>query len=63
MLLNQDIDIPRDFLETAGFNLTTHDLYLTILVEVFTSHILAKNLFHKSFRMNRSSNHCYKTCK
>ena len=54
MQLNQDSDIPRDFLEITGFDLTTHDLYFMILVEVFTNHILAKKLFHKSFRMNRS---------
>ena len=27
----------------TGFDLTTRDLYFTILVEIFTSHILAEN--------------------
>ena len=39
---------------TSGFDLTTRDSYFTILVAVFTNHILAKNIFYESFRMNRS---------
>ena len=37
----------------SGFNLTTCDSYFTILVEVFTNHILAENPFHESYRMNK----------
>ena len=33
---------------TAGFNLTTGNSYFTILVEVFTNHIFAKNTLHES---------------
>ena len=29
----------------SGFDLTTRDLYITILIEVFTNHILAKNTY------------------
>ena len=29
----------------AAFDLTTRDLYFTILVEVFTNHILAENKY------------------
>ena len=29
----------------AGFDLTTRDLYFSILVEVFTNHILAENTY------------------
>ena len=39
---------------TAGFNLMTRDSYFTILVEVFTNHILAKNTFHESYRLTRT---------
>ena len=29
----------------TGVNLITHDLYFTILVEIFTNHILAENTY------------------
>ena len=29
----------------SGFDLTTRDSYITILVKVFTNHILAKNVY------------------
>ena len=29
----------------AGVDLTTRDLYFTILVEVFTNHVLAENTY------------------
>ena len=37
-----------------GFDLTTPDSDFTILVEVFTNHILVKHIFHESCRMNKS---------
>ena len=41
--------IGRDWLKvklfTPEFNLTTHDSYVTILVEVFTNHILAESTY------------------
>ena len=49
----------------AGFDLITHDSYFTILVEVFTSHILSENtyLFHKSYGVNRTHDFSLKTYK
>ena len=41
-------------LEFSGLDLMTRDSYFTILVEVFTIHILAEDIFHKSFRVNRT---------
>ena len=35
-------------------DLTTRDLYFTILVDFFTNHILVENIFHKSYRVNRT---------
>ena len=35
----------QDGLKGPEFNLTTHDSYFTILVEVFTNHILAENTY------------------
>ena len=37
----------------SGFNLTTYHSYFTILVEIFTNHILAKNIFHQSYRVTK----------
>ena len=34
-----------DRVNVAVFNLTTHDSYFTVLVEVFTNHILAENTY------------------
>ena len=31
--------------DTSGFNLTTHDLYFTVLVGIFTNHISAENKY------------------
>ena len=45
-----------------GFDLTTRDLYFTILVEVFTNHIL-KHIFHESFSVNRAQGYGRRTCK
>ena len=39
------------------------DWYFTILVEVFTNHILAENIFHKSFGVNRTQDYGLKTSK
>ena len=47
----------------AGFDLTARDLYFTILVEVFTNHILAENMFHESCRVNRTQDYDLETCK
>ena len=38
----------------SGFDLTTGDSYFTILVDIFTNHILAENIFHESNWMNRT---------
>ena len=38
----------------AGFDLTTCDLYFTILVEVFKNHISDENIFHESYRGERT---------
>ena len=39
------------------FDLTTRDSYFTILVEVFTNHISAENIFHESYRVNRTQDY------
>ena len=39
----------------------THGSYFMILVEVFMSHILVGNLFHKSYRVNRTQYYGLKT--
>ena len=41
-------------IKQTRFDLKTRDSYFTILVEVFTNPILAKNIFHKSYRVNRT---------
>ena len=33
---------------SSRFDLTTRDSYFTILVEIFTNHVLAEKTFHKS---------------
>ena len=33
------------FIHISGFDLTTRDSYFTILVEVFTNHILVENTY------------------
>ena len=38
----------------TGFDLTTYDSYFMILVQVFTNHTLAENIFHESFSVNRT---------
>ena len=43
--INQEDGSGDQTLSTAGLNLTTHDSHFTILVEVFTSHILAKGTY------------------
>ena len=43
--------------------MTTRDSHLTILVEVFTNHVLAENIFHESFRVKRTPDYGLKTCK
>ena len=45
----------------TGFDLTTCDSYFTILVEVFTNHILAEN--YESYRVNGIQDYGVKTCK
>ena len=35
---------------TIGFDLTTHDWYFAILVEVFMNHILAENRYFTNYR-------------
>ena len=35
----------------------TTDSYFTILVEVFTNHIWAENIFHESYRVNRTQDY------
>ena len=47
----------------AVFDLTARDTYFTILVEVFANHIFAKNVFHESYRVNRTHYYGLKTCK
>ena len=47
----------------TGFDLTTWDSYFTILAEVFTNHILAENVFHESYRVNRTADYGLKTRK
>ena len=43
----------------VGFDLTTRDSNFTILVEIFTNHILAeKHKFHESFSVNRTQDFC-----
>ena len=49
--------------EAPGLDLMTRDSYFTILVEVFTNHILAKNTNFTNHRMNRTWNSVFKTCK
>ena len=34
---------------SSRFDFTTRDSYFTILVEVFTNHVLAEKTFHKSY--------------
>ena len=41
----------------TGFDVTTRGSYFMILVEAFTNHILAKNIFRKSYRKNRSQDY------
>ena len=48
---------------STGFDLTTRDSYFTILVEVFTNHILTENIFRESYRGNRTQDCGLKTCK
>ena len=43
--INQEDGSGDQTLSTAGLNLTTHDSYFTILVEVLTNHILAKGTY------------------
>ena len=45
------------------FNLTIRDSYFMILVEVFTNHILAENIFYESYRVNRTQDYGLKTCR
>ena len=47
--------------ESSGFDLTTRDLYFTILVE--NTHSSRKHTFHKSFRVNRTEDYGLKTSK
>ena len=42
----------------SGFDLTTPHSFFTILVEVFTNHILAKkHIFHESYRVNKTQDY------
>ena len=41
----------------SGLDLTTRDSHFTILVQVFTNHILAKNIFYESYRVNRTQDY------
>ena len=41
----------------------TRDSYFTILVEVFPNHILVENIFHESYRVNRTQDYGLKICK
>ena len=38
-------------------------MYFMILVEVFTDHNLAENIFHESYSVNRTQDDGLKTCK
>ena len=42
----------------SWFDLTTRGSYFTILVKVFTNHILGKNKFHESYKGSRTKNYC-----
>ena len=44
-------------------DLMTRDSYFTILAEVFMNHILAGNIFHKLYRVNRMQYYGLKTYK
>ena len=50
-------------LTETELDLATRDSYFAIRVEVFTSHILAKNIFHESYRANRTQYYGLKTFK
>ena len=50
-------------MSNTGSHFKTRDLYFTILAEVFTNHILAENIFHKSYKVNRAQDYGLKTCK
>ena len=47
----------------SEFSLTTRDSYFTILVAVFTNHILARHIFHELYRVNRTHDYGFKTGK
>ena len=42
---HEEIEFPYITYTYAGFDLTTHDSYFAILVEVLTNHILAENTY------------------
>ena len=44
----------------SELDLTTRDSYFKILVQVFTNHILAKNIFYESYRVNRTQDYSLK---
>ena len=41
----------------SGFDLTARDSYFTILVEVFTNHILAENTYFTNNKVNRTQDY------
>ena len=41
----------------SELDLTTRDSYFKILVQVFANHILAKNIFYESYRVNRTQDY------
>ena len=58
--------VPKFFLpgftsSSTGFDLTTHDSYFTILVEVFMNHILAENTYFTN-DVERTEQDYVKTC-
>ena len=44
----------------SELDLTARDSYFKILVQVFTNHILAKNIFYESYRVNRTQDYSLK---
>lgn len=42
------------FFKMTTFDLMTHNLYFTILVEIFIDQISAENIFQKPYRVNRT---------
>ena len=47
----------------SQFNLKARDSYFKTLVEVLTKNILAKNIFRKLYKVNRTQDHGLKTRK